>query len=204
MKESKVLEAINNRFACKNYLDKEINKEDLLTIAEAGRLSPTSFGLEHFDIYICKSKDIINACFMQESMLTAPITMVLTVKRAKYYEPNSEWIKERAKRFPGTVEEFIDDYSGYYHYLEKNGNLDYWAKSQSYIALGNMMTVASELGIESCAIEGYDNDKLIASLGLSGEEDQIGIVCAFGYPNEKRDRVRRPICDVVKYYNKEN
>lgn len=117
MKDSAVLKAIENRFSCKKYKDKEISKEDLETILEAGRLSPTSFGMEHFDIHVCRSKDLLDVCFNQESMKTAPITMVLTVKRAKYYSPDSQWLQERGKRFPGTLEEYIDDYKGYWEYL---------------------------------------------------------------------------------------
>lgn len=200
MKKSAVLEAIEKRFACKKYSDRAIAQEDMDLICEAGRLSPTSFGMEHFDIHVYHSKDILDVCFNQESMKTAPITMVLTVKKAKYYDADGEFVKERGRRFPGTVEEYVEDFRGYYEYLKGLGRLDMWAKAQTYIALGNMMTVAAELGIESCAIEGFNNDELITRMGLSNEEDQVGIVCAFGYPAETRERIRRDFEDMVKYH----
>lgn len=200
MKKSAVLEAIEKRFACKNYSDREIAKEDLDLICEAGRLSPTSFGMEHFDIHVYHSKDILDVCFNQESMKTAPITVVLTVKTAKWYDADGDFVKERGCRFPGTVEEYVEDFRGYYEYLKGLDRLDMWAKAQTYIAIGNMMTAAAELGIESCAIEGFDNDKLIKCMGLNGEDDQVGIVCAFGYPKETRERIRRDFDDVVKYH----
>jgi len=37
-------EAMEHRFACRSYQDKQIPKEDLEQILEWGRLTPTSFG----------------------------------------------------------------------------------------------------------------------------------------------------------------
>ncbi len=200
MINNEVMNAIENRFSCKKYLDKPIEKEKLDTILESGRLSPTSFGMEHFDIHVCKSKDILDACFYQESMKTAPITLVITVKKASFYNPDGSFVRERGVRFPGTVEEYIEDYRGYYEYLKEKGLLDMWAKAQGYIPLSFMMITASSLGIESCAIEGFNNDSLIKKLGLNGDEEQISICLALGYPNEKRERIRRDLDSLVKYH----
>lgn len=35
-----------------------------------------------------------------------------------------------------------------------------WAAKQTYIALGNMMTAASFIGIDSCPIEGFHDDEV--------------------------------------------
>lgn len=202
MKETNVLKAIENRFACKHYIDKPISEEDMEVILESARLAPTSFGLEHFDIYICNSKDIIDACYDQKSMKTAPISIVLTVKRGKYYNPDSPWLRERISRFPGTEEEFLSEYRGYYEALKEKGELDSWARAQAYMPCSNMINAASELGLESCPIEGFDNSSLLKKLGLNEEEDQVSLVCTFGYPSGKRERIRRKLSDIVHYKNK--
>lgn len=199
MKKSVVLDAARKRFACKKYSDKEIDRESLETILESGRLAPTAFGMEHFDIYVCRSSDIIDACFFQESMKSAPLTLVLTVKKAKYYDPDGDFVISRGKRFPGTVEEYVEDYRGYYNFLKDKGELDTWAKAQAYLPLSFMMLTASELGIESCAIEGFDNGKLLEKLGLDENEDIVSCLLAIGYPDETRERVRRSLSDIVKY-----
>ncbi len=199
MKNSVVLKAAEDRFACKKYSDKEISRESLEIILESGRLAPTSFGMEHFDIYVCRSKDIIDACCYQESMKTAPITLVITVKKAPFYDPDGEFVRMRGIRFPGTLEEYIEDYRGYYEYMKKEGILDPWAKAQGYLPLSFMMLTASEMGIESCAIEGFDNDKLLDKLHLDKTEDQVSVCLALGYPDEKRERIRRDFDDIVKW-----
>lgn len=200
MKDSAVLKAAERRFACKHYTDRSIEKADLRDILESARLAPTSFGMEMFDIHVCRSGDIIDACCYQEAMKTAPLTLVITVKTAKYYDPDGEFVRERGKRFPGTVEEYIEDFRGYREYLKGRGELDTWAKSQGYLPLSFMMLTAAEKGIESCAIEGFENDRLIEKLGLNRSEDQVSVCLALGYPDETRERVRRSLDDIVKYH----
>ncbi len=200
MKDSAVLKAAERRFACKQYTERAIEKADLRDILESARLAPTSFGMEMFDIYVCRSSDIIDACFYQEAMKSAPLTLVITVKTAKYYDPDGEFVRQRGKRFPGKVEDYIEDFRGYRDYLKGRGELDMWAKSQGYIPLSFMMLTAAEKGIESCAIEGFDNDKLIGKLGLDREEDQISVCLALGYPDETRERIRRSLDDIVRYH----
>lgn len=200
MKDSAVLKAAARRFACKHYTDRAIEKADLRDILESARLAPTSFGMEMFDIHVCRSSDIIDACFYQEAMKSAPLTLVITVKTAKYYDPDGEFVRQRGKRFPGTVEEYIEDFRGYRDYLKGRGELDMWAKSQGYIPLSFMMLTAAEKGIESCAIEGFDNDRLIEKLGLDRSEDQVSVCLALGYPDETRERIRRSLDDIVRYH----
>ena len=48
-----------------------------------------------------------------------------------------------------------------------------WASKQTYIALGNMLTGAAMLGIDSCAIEGMEYaavEKILAEAGLLDPE----------------------------------
>ncbi len=200
MEKNSVLEAAERRYACKHYTDRRIEKKDLWDILESGRLSPTSFGMEMFDIHVCRSSDIIDACCYQESMKTAPVTIVITVKKARYYDPDGDFVRYRGSRFPGTIEEYIEDFRGYYDMMRREGKLDMWAKAQGYLPLSFMMLTAAEKGIESCAIEGFDNDRLIEKLGLDGNEDQVSVCLALGYPNETRERIRRPFEDIVIFH----
>ena len=194
----KTIEFLNNRFACKKYKEKEIEEEELRTILEAGRLAPSSFGLEPWTFHIARSKDILKECCYQESMKSAPITVVLTAKKGRFYAPDAEFLKERASRFPGSIDEFIADFEGYYDYLKSENRLDLWSKSQCYIAAAYMMIAASELGIESCAIEGYDNDALLEALSVNKNDEIVGIVVALGYSDEPaREKIRESLESIV-------
>lgn len=195
---TKTIEFLNNRFACKKYKDREIGEEKLKTILEAGRLAPSSFGLEPWTFHVVKSKDILKECYYQESMKSAPITIVITAKKGKYFALDSSFIEERVSRFPGTLDEFISDYEGYYKFLKNNNRLDSWSISQCYIAASYMMIAASEIDIESCAIEGYNNDALLDALKVDKNDELVGIVVAFGYRDEEvRPKIRESLESIV-------
>lgn len=197
----KTIEYLNRRFACKIYQSRMIEKDKLDAILEAGRLSPSSFGLEPWTFHIAKSEMLLDACFYQESMKTAPITVVITAKRGKFYAPDSEFLVERASRFPGALNDFIEDFRGYYEFLRNADRLDVWSKSQCYIAAMSMMIAATEEGIASCAIEGYDNDRLLDALGVSKEDEVAGIAIAFGYSAEpEREKIRESLDAITIYH----
>ena len=54
------IELTRNRYSCKKYSDKEVKKEDLDLILEAGRNAPTAKNLQEQHIYVAKSKDALN------------------------------------------------------------------------------------------------------------------------------------------------
>ncbi len=78
-----------------------------------------------------------------------------------------------------------------------------WTAKQTYIALGNMMTTATLLGIDSCPIEGFNYDKvnkLLANAGLIDlDKEGIASMVSFGFrlKDPKHPRSRKPRQDVV-------
>ena len=48
-------EVIKNRYSCKKFSDKEVEKEKLDQILEAGRLAPTAKNLQEQHIYVVQS-----------------------------------------------------------------------------------------------------------------------------------------------------
>jgi nitroreductase len=80
-----------------------------------------------------------------------------------------------------------------------------WAIHQTYIALGNMMTSAAMIGIDSCPIEGFHRQQLEALLAqeidLNLEQFSVAYLVAFGYrKNQPRAKTRQPIDKIVEYY----
>ena len=79
-----------------------------------------------------------------------------------------------------------------------------WASKQTYIALGNMMTGAAMLGIDSCPIEGMNYEavnELLVSAGLfDPEEYGVSVAVTFGYrAREIAPKSRRSIEDLVTW-----
>ena len=56
-----------------------------------------------------------------------------------------------------------------------------WAANQVYIALGNLLTSAALLGVDTCAIEGFSPPDYDRILQLESSDYQSCVVCACGY-----------------------
>lgn len=187
------LAAMKRRYACKLY-DRAapLSDGDVSFILECARLSPSSFGLEHWHLFAARTPGSIArlraACFDQDAVGTASLVVVAACRRAPAYDPEGSFIRERGSRFPGGLENFVSDFRGYYEYLSQNGLLDHWARAQCYIACANMMTGAAFVGIDSCAIEGFEDGAVLDSLNLDAERWETGIITVFG-------RAAEPIFD---------
>ena len=58
-----------------------------------------------------------------------------------------------------------------------------WAARQCYIALGNLLTSAALLGVDTCPMEGFDPAKYDEILGLEPKGLTAAVACAVGYRN---------------------
>jgi nitroreductase len=59
--------------------------------------------------------------------------------------------------------------------------LDTWQTHQIYIALGNLLTSAPLLGVDTCPMEGIVPEKMDEILGLGGTGFHTVVACALGY-----------------------
>ena len=113
------------------------------------------------------------------------------------------------KQFP---EDVIEMYSKFYkEFQERDFNLDSdkklfdWASKQTYIALGNMMTSAALIGIDSCPIEGFHQEKTEALLrekfGVDTDKYGLSYMAAFGYRKTEPqfEKSRRNFEDIVTW-----
>jgi nitroreductase len=194
------------RYACKLFsTEKKLSSSDVSFLLECARLSPSSFGLEHWHLYAIETPAVItrlkDACFDQDAVGTASLAVVAMCRRGMAYACDSDFIRERGSRFPGGLETFIDDYRGYWEFLSANGLVDHWARSQCYIASANMMTGAASCGIDSCAIEGYDNEKVLDLLSLDAELWETGLITVFGYAAQEnsREKIRMPSSRIITH-----
>ncbi|MFM8259860.1 MAG: NAD(P)H-dependent oxidoreductase [Vulcanococcus sp.] len=79
-----------------------------------------------------------------------------------------------------------------------------WAARQVYIALGNLLTSAALLGVDTCPIEGFspaDYDRILA---LEGGDYRSCVVCACGHRSADDKyanlaKVRYPATDLISH-----
>lgn len=143
---------------------------------------------------------LFEACFSQENIRTASFVLTIAVRTARHYAPDSAFVRQRAKRFPGGLDAFLEEYKGYWEFLEDEGRFEPWARAQGYIACANMMNLAAASGVDSCAIEGFKEDEVRSILHLDPEDWRISLLIPFGYKGEPfRPKIREPLASLVDF-----
>ncbi len=200
--------AMDFRHACKIFDEnKKINDEEMHYILEAGRTSPSSFGMEAWKFLVITNEDVKTAlrpfCWDQVQV-TSCSHLVIVLAGIENAKVESGEVEKRFRR-RDMPQESLDFYMDIYaKHLEKtlstDENIYHWTAKQSYIALGNMMTAAAFIGIDSCPIEGFEKENLETVLDLDTSKYQVAVVVPFGYRlNEQPSQLRLPFDEVVEF-----
>lgn len=205
-----IIKALNWRYATKIFdPEKIVSNDDLHTILESARLSPSSIGGEMWKFFVIKNieirKKISEASHNQQQILNASHLIITTYRT----DTKENLVKERIERTAKIQNEEIEKLDGLKTMLEntiinkeKSGSIESWIRNQVYIPLGIMIETASLLGINSCPMEGFEPDKVDEILGLKDKNLKSITMLALGYrgndPASLRPKVRRDFNDVVE------
>jgi len=214
-----ILKAYKFRYACKEFdINKKISEEDFNLILETGRLSPSSFGWEPWQILVIQDKDIrrklrADAWGAQLKLDTASHFVIFLSRKASELRENSAYLKHMAndiQKLPKNIAEdklkFFKDFMANDFALKTDREIFDWSSKQSYIALGNMLTTAAMLEIDSVPMEGFNREKIEKILEeeniIDSSKFGVSVMAAFGYraPNQEIfPKTRRSFDDVIKF-----
>ncbi len=200
--KAELLDIFRRRHACHLFrADRDIPQDDLGFILEAGRLSPSSFGLEQWKFVVLRSaRDKLAlqaACFQQPQVGTASCDIVVLAKIADLH-PDSAYVQGLlARDYPG--EQYAGALSNYRSF-HAHTDVAAWSITQCHIAATNMMTAAAGIGIDSCAIGGFLSGEVKKLLGLQEGRYEVALVLALGYCAEPAGQKQRlPLAELVEY-----
>lgn len=206
-----ILNAFAFRHATKEFDPaKKISEADFSFILETGRLSPSSFGFEPWKFVVVQSPDVRQkllpvAWGAQKQLPTASHFVILLSRTKEGLTADSAHIQHMMRDIQQLPEENAKGKGNTYHHfladdfklLDNDRAVFEWGARQTYIALGNMMTAAAQIGVDSCPMEGFDKDAVERILQEEGVlKDGFGVACmvAFGYRvREPRAKTRQPI-----------
>lgn len=209
-----VLNAFHYRASTRSYDgSKKIPAEDMNYILELGRLSPSSVGSEPWQFIVLQNPELRQAikpyCWGIPTMETSShIVVILAKKNARFDSQYFAEIMDRRglegearKKAMAVYKKFQEQDIGI---LDNERSLFDWASKQTYIALGNMMTGAAMIGVDSCPIEGFaykEVNQILADAGLfDPNEWGISVMCTFGYRDKEiRQKSRKTFEQVVKF-----
>ena len=218
MNKKEILDAFMYRHACKEFdPEKTISPEDFDFILETMRLSPSSFGLEPWKFLIIqeqadRKKFLPNTWGGQKQIPTCSHFVVCLAKKEHFMKNGSDYVTNFMKNIQKTPEDMLVKRSQFYKNFQETGfdllNNDRamfdWACKQCYIALGNMMTAAAMIGIDSCPIEGFQRKELEQILdgdfNVNLSHYGLAYMLCFGYRvNPPKVKTRQTIDQVTEW-----
>ncbi len=176
------------RYAVKKFdPTRKISDTDWQALEHSLILSPSSFGLQPWKFFVVKTPEIrqqlLEFSWGQAQVVDASHFVVLTLKRDIDEASVDRYIAHTAdlrQMFPEALEPFSKTIKGFLARMSPE-DLKTWAKLQVYIALGQLMTSAAHLGIDTCPMEGFIPDKYDQILGLKEKGYSAAVLCPVGY-----------------------
>lgn len=213
-----LLDAYQFRHAVKDFdPERKVKAEDFDFILEAGRLSPSSYGFEPWKFVVVQSPELrekiaAHAGGARRQLASASHAILVLARLPRDMTADSDYISymlNDVQRLPQEISDMkrktYDTFLRTGFALQDNERAMFeWACRQTYLALGNMMTAAAMLSIDSCPMEGFvkhEVERLLAEEGLLDTE-HFGLACmaAFGYrAGEPSEKTRQPLEAVVEW-----
>ncbi len=191
-----IIETLNWRYATKRMTSQKVSQEDLETILEAIRLSPSAYGLQPYKIIVTDKKELINTIF--EKACPQPVVKqcshLIIFKTLK--KITSEYVENYLKnmqKMRNASDEYIDTYRNKISFalLDSSNNNFNWAIHQTYLALGVALFAAAQLRIDATPMEGFSPDALNKILNLDTDKESTILLLALGYRDEKEDHLSK-------------
>jgi nitroreductase len=210
MMTNRFTEAMDFRHACKLFDEtKKIGGEEMRYILEAGRKSPSSFGMEAWKFLVITNEALkakLRPACWDQVQITSCSHLVVVLAGIENVKVESGIPEKRFAR-RAMPQEKLDFYMGLYashlkNVLSTDENIYAWTAKQTAIAAANMMTAAAFIGIDSCPIEGFEKERVEAILELDTSRYQVSMLLPFGYRiNEQSSQLRLPFDEVVEFIN---
>jgi nitroreductase len=201
-------QAMDFRHACKLFDEnKKISQEQIEYILQSARKSPSSFGMEAWKFLVITNETLKAAlrplCWNQPQITTCShlVVVLAGIESVKVHSGIPEKRFQRRNMPPEKLEFYLNLYAQHLEEtLSSNDTIYAWTSKQTYIAVGNMMSAAAFIGIDSCPIEGFDKKAVEELLELDTDTFQVSMLLPFGYRiNPQSQQLRLPFEAVVAF-----
>tara|TARA_R110002126_G_scaffold187187_2_gene335742 strand:+ start:734 stop:1366 length:633 start_codon:yes stop_codon:yes gene_type:complete len=183
-----VLDKLNWRYATKVFdSSKKVSKEDLNILLDAARLSASSYGLQPYHFFVIEDSEVrskLRKASWNQSQITDASYLLVLANKPNFDESLVDNYIDNIIETRGVSKKDVEGYSQ----MMKGALLGLpdeqkksWTSDQTYITLGNLMTIAAEMEIDTCPMEGFDEAEYNKILGLNDKNLNASVVLAIGY-----------------------
>ncbi|OGW72543.1 MAG: NAD(P)H-dependent oxidoreductase [Omnitrophica bacterium GWA2_52_12] len=207
-----LLSALKWRYATKQFDSlRKISDKDWAALEQALLLTPSSYGLQPWKFLVIRDPalraQLMPVSWNQKQVLDCSHHIVFAAKTDITLGDVNQWI-QRLAEVRGVTPESLAVYKSWMvkDLVEgpRHQVIHEWAARQCYIALGNFMTAAALLGIDTCPMEGLEPGKYDEILGLPAAGYKTVVACSAGYraltdKYAAAAKVRYPAADIIEH-----
>jgi len=204
-----IINSLEWRYATKKFdPSKKLSKDQIETLKKAFNLTPTSFGLQPVKLIVIQNKKLqekfVEHCYYQRQVADASHLLVLCIENDTTTEDINAYF-DLEKKIRKVDEEIISNFRNQLIEMYKNKTLEEKQLSaiyQTYIILGNLMTVCAVEGIDACPLEGFVPSKIDELLNLEKLNLKSVLLLPVGF-RAKDDvmegmiKVRKPLNETI-------
>jgi nitroreductase len=186
---NELIEKLKWRYAVKKFdSKKKISDTDWKTLEESLILTPSSYGLQPWKFIVIQDPETrkrLTPHSWNQTQVEDCSHFVVFASRVEMDNSYLDLFFNTLSKVRGTPTESFDGYrkaivSDLQH-GQRSKMIPEWATRQVYIALGNLMTCAAMLNIDTCPMEGIIPAQYDEILSLSSSKYRTAVACAVGY-----------------------
>ena len=160
-------------------------------LLEATSLSASSYGLQPYKILVLKDDEIrakLKPAAWGQSQITEASHLIVLANQTTF---GDELVDDYLTNVSETRGIPVEGLKAYADLMKANlmpltdEQKAAWTAKQAYIALGNLLSAAADLKIDTCPMEGFDSAQFNEILGLDDKNLNAVVLAAVGYRSEE-------------------
>jgi nitroreductase len=162
------LELVKNRYSCRNYQTRNVEKEKLAYILECVRFAPSAVNKQPWRFHLITSQEDITKlqqCYNRDWFKTAPMYIIASILH------DEEWIRSDGKH---------------------HGDIDI------AIAVEHLCLAATEQGLGTCWVCNFDAELCKKEFGLGDNEEAAVLIPLGYPADEPKEKKRKAIEEMCK------
>ncbi len=188
-----LLDKLNWRYAAKAMNGEKVEQEKIDNIIEAISLSPTSSGLQPFEVIVITNQELkekIRPISWNQSVITDCSHLLVFAAWDTYTPERINKMFDLTNTVRGFKNEGWENYRQMLlsSYPQKDAEVNFnHAAKQAYIAFSQAISAAAFQGVDTTPLEGFDADALDEILNLKEKGLRSCVMLPIGYRDTEND-----------------
>lgn len=185
---NKYLESLNWRYATKQFdPSKRVSDEDINFLLESIKLTASSYGLQPYEVLVItdsETKEKLKPVSWNQSQVVDASHVIVLANKNQFGE---ELIDQYIENVSETRNIPADQLKGYSDFMKSklvslsDEEKTNWTAKQAYIALGNLLSAAATIQVDTCPMEGFSAEDVDEILQLKEKNLTTAVIIPVGY-----------------------